>query len=158
MALRLNSITVIGRATRDAEMRYTQSGTAFTQFSVAYNHPIRNQQGGWDDEATFFNVACFGDVAERAATQVKRGVIVLVEGRMRQYKYTGQDGTERQRWEIVAGVVRVDTSANQGQGVPAEEGEAVEMPTPMRSNNAAPRNTGRGRAPMPTEDPDDLPF
>lgn len=162
MALRYNSITVIGRATRDAELRFTQDGTPMTTFSVAYNHPVRNQQGGWDDEATFFNAICFGDQAQRAADRIKRGVVVLVEGRMRMRKYTAQDGTERQSWEIVANVVRPDASGAPGQGGGDDMGDSdMAAPAPARAQQPQRQNFGgRGsqRNAPPSDDVDDLPF
>ena len=60
MAGDLNVVTLVGRLTRDSEIRYSQKGDAVVRFSIALNRRKRNVDGSWEDEANFFNCVYFG--------------------------------------------------------------------------------------------------
>src|SRR6267154_2087438 len=86
----------IGNLGRDPEMRYTPTGRPVTQFTVAVNQSTKNQQTGeWTEETDWFRVSVFGDRAERAAEQLRKGNRVFVEGRFRTREFEGQDGQKR---------------------------------------------------------------
>ena len=87
---------IIGNLGRDPEMRYTPNGRPVTQFSVAVNQCTKNQQTGeWIEETDWFRVSVWGDRAERAAENLRKGNRVFVEGRFRTREFEGQDGQKR---------------------------------------------------------------
>ena len=85
-------------------MRYTPNGRQVTEFSVAVTHRGRDPQtGDWADQGTdWFRVTIWGDRAERAAEQFRKGNRVFVEGRFRTREYDAKDGTHRTSLEITA--------------------------------------------------------
>ena len=88
----LNKCLIIGNLGRDPEMRYTPSGTAVTQFSVAVNRNSKDEAGEWKKETEWFRVVLFRENAERAAEWLRKGTKVFIEGRIqtRQYEKDGQ--------------------------------------------------------------------
>ena len=96
-------VMIIGNLGRDPEMRYTPTGRPVTQFSVAVNQSTKNQQTGeWIEETDWFRVSVFGDRAERAAEQLRKGNRVFVEGRFRTREFEGQDGQKRTSLDVTA--------------------------------------------------------
>lgn len=100
----LNRVILIGRLTRDPELRYTPTGVAVTNFRIAVNRPFRNQQGEF--EADFFNVVCWRKLAETVAQYMTKGRLVAVDGRLQTRSYQTADGQNRRVTEIVAESVR----------------------------------------------------
>ena len=82
-------ITLVGNLGNDCEMRYTPSGQAVTNMSVATNRQYTSNSGEKVKEVTWFRVAVWGKQAEACNTYLKKGSKVLVEGRMAQDKATG---------------------------------------------------------------------
>ena len=78
----LNKVMLIGRLTRDPEMRYTPSGQAVTQFTVAVNRNYKDHDGNWQEETEWFRVVAWGPLAERTAEYLRKGRKVYVEGRL----------------------------------------------------------------------------
>jgi single-strand DNA-binding protein len=96
-------IMLIGNLGRDPEMRYTPSGRPVTQFSVAVSNSKPDGQGGWVDEGTdWYRVSVFGDRAERAAEQLRKGNRVFVEGRFKTREFEGNDGQKRTSLDVTA--------------------------------------------------------
>ena len=90
-----SKVMIIGNLGRDPEMRYTPNGRQVTEFSVAVTHRGRDQATGeWADLGTdWFRVTVWGDRAERAAEDFRKGNRVFVEGRFRTREYDAKDGT-----------------------------------------------------------------
>jgi single-strand DNA-binding protein len=99
-----SKLMIIGNLGRDPEMRYTPNGRPVTEFTVAVSHSSRDQQTGeWVDESTdWFRVSVWGDRAERAAEQLRKGNRVFVEGRFRTREFERKDGTKGISLEITA--------------------------------------------------------
>lgn len=96
----INSVVLVGRLTRDAELRYTQSGTAAVTFSLAQTH--RKKSGDtWGDEAHFFDVAMMGKGAEAVHKFLVKGKQVCVQGELRQRRWE-KDGQQRAKVEVFA--------------------------------------------------------
>jgi single-strand DNA-binding protein len=95
--------TLIGNVGRDPEMRYTQAGKPVLNFSVACNRwaPPSNE-GERREETEWFNVICFGRLAEVAQNLVSKGSKVYIEGRIQTRTYEGRDGQTRHVVEVVA--------------------------------------------------------
>lgn len=100
----LNSVVLIGRLTRDPELRYTPTGVAVGGFSVAVDRPFTNQQG--QREADFIDIVVWRRLAETCANHLGKGRLVAVQGRLQVRSYETQDGQRRKVAEVVADTVR----------------------------------------------------
>jgi single-strand DNA-binding protein len=96
----LNHVTLIGRLTRDAELRYTSGGQAVCKFSIAVNRRRKNGDQ-WEDEANFFDIVLWGRQGEALNQYLVKGKMIGVEGELRQDRWQ-QDGQNRSKVEIVA--------------------------------------------------------
>lgn len=90
-----NIVIEVGNLTRDAELKYTQSGTAILKFSIAVNRQIPPKRDGeeWGQETSFFDVQLWGKLAE-SKRELANGDKVIVNGRLKQYRWE-QDGKQR---------------------------------------------------------------
>ncbi|MFN8215702.1 MAG: single-stranded DNA-binding protein [Solirubrobacterales bacterium] len=103
------NITVqTGNLTRDPELRRSPGGTAICDIRLAVNGRRKDGRSGeWVDKPNFFNVTCFGAVAESAAEYLEKGRRILVEGRLDWSEWEAKDGSgKRQAVQIIAGRVR----------------------------------------------------
>ena len=96
-----NTVTVVGNATRDPELRFTPSGTPVCTFGVAWNR--RYERGGEQvEETSFFDVTCWSSLAENVAESITKGARVIVSGRLEQRSWDTPEGDKRSKVEIVA--------------------------------------------------------
>ncbi|GMO50574.1 MAG: single-stranded DNA-binding protein [Treponemataceae bacterium] len=109
----VNRVIVIGRLTRDAELKYTQAGFAISNFSVAVNRRRKNGEQ-WVDEANYFDVSLFGKQAETLKPYLVKGKQIAVEGELKQDRWE-QDGQPRSKVVISASNVQL---LGGGQGAP----------------------------------------
>lgn len=100
MANDLNRVTIIGRMTRDAELKYTPSGTAVCSFSLA-NGRSYTQGSEKKDQTSYFDCVAWSKLGELIAEYCKKGAQIAVEGRLQQRTWE-QDGAKRSKIEIVA--------------------------------------------------------
>ena len=156
----LNKVMIIGNLGRDPEMRYTPSGQAVTQFTVAVNRNYRGQDGNWQEETEWFRVVAWAQLGERAAENLRKGMKVYVEGRLQTRQWEDQQGQKRYTTELIANqVTNLDRR-------PREEGEGGFAP-PFPAD-ARPGRDARPAGPSPVRpdaqpddapsDLDDLPF
>jgi single-strand DNA-binding protein len=148
-----SKVMIIGNLGRDPEMRYTPNGRPVTEFSVAVTHSSRDQTTGeWADEATdWFRVTVWGDRAERAAEQFKKGNRVFVEGRFRTREFERKDGTKGISLEITADNVIAFERKGRDEG---GEGGFTAPAGGFGGGNVSPTR----QAPPTPDDLDDLPF
>jgi single-strand DNA-binding protein len=144
----LNRVILIGRLTKDPELRYTPNGVAVTSFSLAVDRPFSNQQG--EKEADFINIVTWRQLAETCANYLRKGRLTAVEGRLQIRNYENNEGRKVYVTEVVADNVRFLES--------------------MGSNNNRNDNSGRETSAPRYDDPftddgkpidisdDDLPF
>ena len=135
-----HTIIITGNLGRDPEMRYTPSGQAVTSFSVAQNDSYTNSNGEKVKRTLWFRVTAWGKQAETCNQYLKKGAMVLVEGRLTADPATGnpriwsgQDGQARASFEVSAQTVRFLSSRGEGAegGGPVAGGGmdmAAEMP------------------------------
>ena len=98
-----NSVSVVGNLTREPELRFTPSGQATATFGIAVNRNWTDRQSQERRESTsFFDVVCWGTLAENAATSLTRGTRVVVTGRLDQRSWETQEGERRSKVEITA--------------------------------------------------------
>jgi single-strand DNA-binding protein len=101
MARSLNKAMLIGNLTRDPEMRYTPQGAAVCTFGVATNRSWTAESGEKKEDVEFHNIVAWNKLAEICSQLLKKGRKVYVEGRLSTRSWQGQDGTQKQRTEVV---------------------------------------------------------
>jgi single-strand DNA-binding protein len=152
----LNKILLIGRLTKDPELRYTPAGTPVTQLRMAVNHTYRARDNKEKrEEVLFIDVNVFGPGAETLKQYLSKGRELFVEGRLQQQDWQDKQGQKRttfrvvaDRWQFLGGRAPGEREA------PAEDGGA------QAEAEAAPTFEG-GEAPAPpaqAQKEDDLPF
>ena len=111
----INHVVLVGRLTRDAELKYTAGGQAVCKFSVAINRRRKNGDQ-WEDEANYFDVVLWGRQGEALNQYLLKGKSVGVDGELRQDRWQ-QDGQNRSKVEIVANNIQLlGGSPGGGQG------------------------------------------
>ncbi|MCL2722029.1 MAG: single-stranded DNA-binding protein [Treponema sp.] len=101
----INHVTLIGRLTRDAELKYTSGGQAVCKFSIAVNRRKKNGDQ-WEDEANFFDIVLWGKQGESLQSYLLKGKMIGVNGELRQDRWQ-QDGQNRSKIEIIANYVQL---------------------------------------------------
>ncbi len=104
----LNKVFLIGRLTRDPEIRFLPSGLQVTSFTIAVNRPYRTKGSDeWKEETYFFDIETFGMLAERLGKQLGKGIQILVEGQLRQDRWETASGEKRTKVKVVADRVSI---------------------------------------------------
>jgi len=103
-----NNVILVGRLTRDPELRRTGTGKAVCSFDIAISSRIKDTATGqWkDSDPTYVPIIVWGDQADRCAERLKKGVPVHVEGRLKTNSWQAADGAKRSRLEVVASRVQ----------------------------------------------------
>lgn len=129
----MNRIILLGRLTKDPEVRYTQTGKVVCQFTIAVDRPFANQDG--QREADFIPIIIWGKQAETCGNSLTKGQRVLVEGRLQIRSYDAKDGSKRWVTEVIAdrfefierkGDYSGSHSAPSGSGAPESKGSGME--------------------------------
>lgn len=105
----LNRVILIGRLTKDPELRYTPAGIAVTQFTLAVDRPFTSQGG--EREADFLNIVTWRQLAETCANYLRKGRLTAVEGRIQVRHYDNNEGKRVYVTEVIADNVRFLESA-----------------------------------------------
>ncbi|MEI6777604.1 MAG: single-stranded DNA-binding protein [Chloroflexales bacterium] len=181
MSKDLNKVQMTGRLGADPEMRYTSTGSAVTNFSVASNRTWKDKEGTQHDDTEWFRVVAWDKLGEICNQYLTKGTRVYVEGRLQTRKYTDRDGQDRYMTEVIAqDMIILSSRGDRGQVSDAEgEFEGHEDPSaetsapPARRAPAPVSNSGRTSAPasnrapagpparnrpQPINDDDDIPF
>ena len=143
----MNSICLVGRLTKDAELRYTPSNVAVATFTLAVNRAFKNENG--DREADFINCVMWRQQAENLANWAKKGALIGITGRIQTRSYDNQQGQRVYVTEVVAEQFQLLESRN-SQGQIQNQTRPTQQQAPDFSRNA---NTN----PLDISD-DDLPF
>jgi single-strand DNA-binding protein len=130
MAGDINHVVVVGRLTRDPELRHLASGNPVLQLGIAVNGRQRDEAGNWVDKPNFFDVKVFGNQAEMLSQHLSKGRRIGVDGRLDWSSWEAQDGTKRSKVEIVAQSVQFLDSRQEGEAagnqyVPAGAAQAA---------------------------------
>jgi single-strand DNA-binding protein len=138
--MNLNRVLIVGHLTRSPEVRTAQNGTVVARFGVATNSAWTDESGEKREEVEFHNVVAFGRQAETAGEYLRKGQLVLVEGRLRTSSWT-TEGVKSSRTDIIAARIQF------GQKRPEPSRDTDDLP----EENTAPADI--------TEDPhDEIPF
>lgn len=117
-----NAVTISGNLPRDAELRYTKSGTASLNFSVGVNRSYKDANGGWTEETSWVDCAMFGGRAEKIAEYLRKGTFVCILGKIRQSRWQTQAGENRSKLEVFVDNIHFENRRN-----PQEEVETLEV-------------------------------
>ncbi|MCL2816957.1 MAG: single-stranded DNA-binding protein [Clostridiales bacterium] len=110
----LNRIILIGRLTKDPELRYTPSGAAVASFSLAVDRNFKSASG--ERETDFINIVAWRQLGEHCSKYLSKGKLAAVEGRLQIRSYEAKDGQKRQAAEVVADDVRFLSPKEGGGG------------------------------------------
>lgn len=146
----VNKVILIGRLGKDPEMRYTASGTAVVNFSMATNHFAKDQDGNNTDMTEWHQVVAFGRTAEVAGEYLNKGKLVYIEGRLQTRSWDDQNGQKRYKTEVVCSNLQLLGSKGDSE-IPHSEAPAMEKT--IDNNNEKENETAKT-----TEEEDDLPF
>ena len=122
-----NHVDIVGNITRTPEIRFTPSGQGVASFGLAVNRRWQNRQtNNWEESTSFFDITCWGELAENVVESLVKGARVMVSGRLEQRSWETQDGEKRSKVEIVADEVgpslrwaTATISKNEREGTPS---------------------------------------
>ena len=103
----LNKVFLIGRLTRDPELRFMPNGEAVCNFGLATSEKWKNKNGEPTEKTEFHNITLYRRMAEVAGQYLKKGSQVYIEGRIQSRKYTGKDGIERTAYKIIGSEMKM---------------------------------------------------
>lgn len=115
----MNKIILLGRLTRDTEIRYTQTGACVAQFTLAVDRPYTKDG---QKEADFITCVAWGKTAETIGNYVHKGQRLLVEGRLQIRSYDAKDGSKRWVTEVIVNHGEFIERKEQQQAAPAQQG------------------------------------
>ena len=154
----INRIVLVGRLTKDPELKYTQGGVAICRFTLAVNRTFKNADG--EQQADFPNIVTFRKTAENTANFLKKGSLAGIEGRIQTSSFDGQDGKRVFMTEVVADSVQFLEPRNR-----SEQPNSYQSGQVSNGTNTQPSNQVGGYQQDPfTDSPpievsdDDLPF
>ncbi len=146
--MNLNKAILIGRLTRDPEVRTTTSGKQVTSFSIANNTTWKNADGEKQEKTEFHNIVAWGKLGEICGQYLTKGQEVYIDGRIETRNWEGQDGVRRNRTEIIMENMQMgQRSRNEGGGGYA--------PAPSGSSNFS--NKQASNPAKPEENKDEVP-
>ncbi|GGE53748.1 single-stranded DNA-binding protein A [Pullulanibacillus camelliae] len=130
----INRVVLVGRLTRDPELRYTPNGAAVANFTLAINRPFTNQQG--DHDADFIQVVVWRRQAENTANFVGKGSLVGVEGRLQTRSYENNEGRKVFITEVVADSVQFLEPRNARANAPSTNNYSQQPPSNNNNSNS----------------------
>ncbi|KGP73207.1 single-stranded DNA-binding protein [Pontibacillus yanchengensis] len=159
----LNRVVLVGRLTKDPDLRYTPNGVAVANFTIAVNRPFTSQQGGKD--ADFINCVVWRRAAENLANFMKKGSMVGVDGRLQSRSFDNSEGKRVFVTEVVADSVQFLETKGSSSGGAGSQGYQQSNQNQNYSNNQNNQNNQSNQEdpfsdngePIDISD-DDLPF
>ncbi len=159
--MELNKVLLIGNLTRDPEVRHLTTGSQVCKMGLASNRRFTTGQGEKKEETLFIDVEAWGRTAELCSQYLRKGSMILVEGRLKLDQYQTQTGENRSKISIVADRVQFGPRNDGSGAAPRQSGGGA--PPRSQATSAAPSNSGfddygdsGNYGDGPTED--DLPF
>ncbi len=146
----INSVTLVGRLTRDPEVRYTSGGMQIVSIGIAVNGRRKNSAGSWEDKPNFFDLKMFGDRGERAAAHLQKGTRIAVDGRL-EWDSWETDGQKRSKVEVIVNEIQILDGRN-------ESGGANRQGFAGQGGDVAPDTSDFVPVGAATADDDDIPF
>ncbi|MDD2766755.1 MAG: single-stranded DNA-binding protein [Candidatus Moranbacteria bacterium] len=145
--MNVNKVVLVGRVTRDPEMRTTPTGQSVATLSIATNNFWTDKSGTKQEKTEFHNVVLWGRLAEIAGQYLTKGQECFIEGRLQTREYTAKDGTTRRTTEIIGENMQLGSRAS-GQG--SSQGTNAPRSTAPTQRPNTPQS--RAQAPAPIEE------
>ncbi len=143
----VNKVILIGNLGKDPEVRRLESGVAVATFSMATSENYKDKSGEWQSTTEWHNIVVWRNMAERAESQLKKGSMIYIEGKLTHRSYDDKDGNKRYITEVVGNYFRNLTKR--------EEGENRSFPT---QEHAVSTSTEKAEESIAPQADDDLPF
>lgn len=160
--MNVNKVIIVGRLTRDPELRTTNTGSTVANVGVATNRFWTDQSGQKQEQTEFHNIVLFGKIAELAGQYLVKGQEAYFEGRLQTRSYTGKDNIERRATEVVAETMQFGSkpqgggyAASAAQSAPAQSSPAPAAPVPNNGPAQSPQQEPEEN--IPTINLDDEP-
>jgi single-strand DNA-binding protein len=137
-----NKVIIAGRLTRDPEVKYLSSGTAFCAWGIAVNRYYNDNNGERQQEVCFVDCKAFGRQAEIVANYVQKGNPLFVEGRLSFYQYEAESGERRNKLSVIAERVQLMPSGNGSMEEPPQSTEEIpqEVKVKPKEEQQAPKD------------------
>ena len=126
--LQLNDVRLVGRLTRDPEVRYTAKGQAVARLDLAVNRRFKDGAGEWREDTTFVPVTVWREAAERCRERLKKGSPIYVEGRLRSTSWETKDGQKRSGIEVEAYRLQFLAKTTGEEGPAGQETAEADLP------------------------------
>ena len=124
----VNKVILLGRATRDTELRATGSGTPVSNIRLATNRVVRGKDGEIAEHPQYHTVICWDRLAEQTGKHVTKGRLVYVEGRLESRSFTDKEGKEREVTEVIAADVQfLDGPGDKRTDLPPQDRDDVAL-------------------------------
>lgn len=153
MAKDFNQAIVMGNLTRDPELRTTPSGQSVASFSVATNRSWQDPSGERRDSVEYHDIVAWGKLGELVSNYLAKGRKVLVVGRLQTRSWEAQDGSKRQKTEIVATDINFVDRAGDGGDFSQAPAESPKSESKKKSDDVVIEDMGDGEINL-----DDIPF
>jgi single-strand DNA-binding protein len=158
----VNKVILVGRLGRDPETRYTGSGQAVANFSVATDESYKDRNGERQKRTEWHRITAWGKLAEICQQYLKKGTMVYIEGRIQSREWQDKEGQKRTSFDIVANTMKMLSSRADaavaagagGTGGGASRGDDLDQSAPPEENYAG----GGGQAAGPEISDEDIPF
>ena len=152
----LNKVMLIGNLTRDPELRYTPSGKAVTDISLAINRVWNNEQGQKQEDTIFVDVTLWGRQAELAQQYLSKGRCAYIEGRLQMDTWDDKEtGKKRSKLKVVGDQLQFMPDGKGGSGGGSAPAQGGPQASPQR---AAPPHGASAAPPNEFQEEDDIPF
>jgi len=144
----INKVTLVGNLGRDPELRRLESGAAVAQFSIATTENYKDRNGEWQSQTEWHDIVLWRNLAERAESQLKKGMLIYLEGKLSTRKWEDKDGNPRKTTEVIGSYLRIlnrreEQSTGYPGGAPAQatsqpssETKSAQTDTPAASDGA----------------------
>ena len=144
----INKVMLIGNVGQDPDVRFTQSGKAVANLSIATSESWKDQQGQQQENTEWHRVVIFGKLAEIAQQYVTKGAKLYIEGKLQTRKWQAQDGQDRYTTEVVvdgfSGVMQMLSSVEGGQQRPPAQQRPANQQAPQ-NHQQAPQQPPQGQ-------------
>ncbi len=162
----VNKVILIGNVGQDPDIRFTPSGTAVANLSMATSESWKDQQGQQQEKTEWHRVVIFGKLAEICQQYVQKGAKLYIEGKLKTRKWQGQDGQDRYTTEVVVdgfnGVMQMLARQEGSQQQPQQQQrpQAQQRPANHPAQQAPQQQPPQGQGPVPGADnfDDDIPW
>ena len=152
----LNKVILVGRLTKDVEVKYTQSGKAIGEFSIAVNSKVKKNEQ-WIDEVSYFDCNLFGQIASSLQSYLLKGKQISLSGALKQQRWTSQDGQNKSKIVINVEEIQLLGGKNESTGNTSNfEKPANQNSYTQNKPNNYQRNNYQSEPEMPFTE--DIPF